>query len=632
MSRVATISMRSLFRDEKHGRLAGLVVLLLLTATVFSPVLYNGFTGWDDALYVTENPLVKALSWSAVPGIFSTFVSGNYHPLAVLLLAVEYRFFGPDPEPFHGISLLLHLVNTALVFRLLLLLMDCRYSGIGGAPPAREDRTGCAGALFGTLLFALHPMRVESVAWVSDQKDLLAAFFALFALSLYAGSGREKGVRRKAALILLFILALFSKATMVVLPPVLLLIDHLRGALDRRAWLEKIPFFFAAAVFGVTAIAARASYQPVLQESSLGLGPTLSMGLYRFLCYYLARTVAPFTTAFPLYPAPAATTDAVISGMTILVGAFVALCGLVALSLRWTRVVLFGSLFFFITLLPSLPVAVLGFSADRFSYLPSVALCFIAGAGFQKAWSPHPAGPWRAPTLLPVAAGFICFALAMATFHQSRVWRTSVSLWSSALELYPATPGHEFNRAQAYHNRGLAWHKEGALDRALADLDSAVSLVPDWAAFLTARGMVHSARGEPAAAFNDFTRAIETGSGGGSPLVERGILHSQTGALAAAAADFKRALEIDPANAAARNNLGIVFLDSGEYVAAEEEFTRLLDQVPGSAAAFYGRAAAASALGEHRRALENLVRAEALGYPVEKAFRERVRRQAESQR
>lgn len=622
--------MRALFRNEKQGLLAGSIVLLVITASAFSPVLYNGFTGWDDAVYVTENPLVTALSWRGVVRIYSTFVSGNYHPLAVLFQAAEYRFYGAAPGPYHGSSLLLHLFSTLLVFWLLRLLIG-RYQTTAASPGVNRQQRVEMGALVGALLFALHPMRVESVAWVSDQKDLLASVFALGALVVYAGSSREKGTRRKIAIFLLFVLAMLSKATMLVLPLLLLLIDHLYGALDRRAWREKIPFFCASAAFGVAAIAARASYQPVLQESSPGLGSTLSMCLYRIICYYFIRTVMPFIKNFPLYPAPAAATNAGIPLDTALITGLVVICGLIAFSLRRTRTVLFGSLFFLIALLPSLPVEALGFSADRFSYLPAVGLCFIAGVGFQKTWLLHPESPRIARVLLSVTVGIICIALAVASFRQSGVWRTSVTLWTHALELYPAAPGNEFNRAHAYHYRGLAWQKEGALDRALADFEAAVSLMPDRADFLTARGIVHNARRETAAAQDDFTRAIATGSGGVVPLVERGILRAQAGTLSDATADFNQALEIDPANAAARLNLGIVFLDSGEYEAARREFTRLLDQEPAHAAANYGNAVAESALGHHRRAGKYLARAEALGYPVERAFREQVRRQAESQ-
>lgn len=622
--------MRSSVWNEQRGICTGAIALLVITAFTFSPVLYNGFTGWDDAVYVTENPLVRSLSWSGIAKVYSTFVSGNYHPLAVLFQAVEYRIFGSVPGPYHGASLLLHLVNVLLVFRLIMLLA-VRCPTVVATPGGKGDQRPAVAALTGALLFAVHPMRVESVAWVSDQKDLLASVFALGALVVYAGSSGMKGTRRKIVIFLLFFLAMLSKATVLVLPLLLLLIDHFRGALNRCAWRDKMPLFCASAVFGVAAIAARASYQPVLQEYPLGLGITISMGLYRLLCYYFVRTVMPFTKAFPLYPAPASATNAGIPGDTVLIAGFVVLCGLIALSLRRTRTILFGTLFFLIALLPSLTVEALGFAADRFSYLPAVGLCFIAGVGFQKAWSLRAGSPIIAPVLLSAAVGLGC-TLAVASFRQSHVWRTSVTLWTYALEVYPATPGNEFNRAHAFYYRGLAWQKEGALERALADFDAAVNLMPKRGDFLTARGVIHDVRSETVAALADFTRAIDTGSGGVIPLVERGIIRTRIGAFGDAAADFNRALKIDPANVAARFNLGIVYMESGKHGAALQEFSRLLGREHGNAAALYGRAMALSALGDQRRAGEDLARAEALGYPVVPAFREQVRRQAESQR
>jgi hypothetical protein len=237
-------------------RAVALVFVLAATAAAFSPCLDNGFTTWDDDIYVTDNPLVARGLPGGVPAIFTTFVSGNYHPLVVLSHAVEYRLFGLNPRPYHAVNLALHLVNTALVFYLLILVL-------GG-----DLAASAAAALF----FAVHPLRVESVAWVSDRKDLLGAAFFFAGLAVYLRQIRQPGHRRHGLLLLLFLLALLSKGTAVVFPLALLLCDWLHGRMDRAALIGKIPLFTLSALFGAIALAARHAYQGVLREGGLSAG------------------------------------------------------------------------------------------------------------------------------------------------------------------------------------------------------------------------------------------------------------------------------------------------------------------------------------------------------------------------
>ena len=209
-----------------------LLPVLALTAICFLPMLSNGFTNWDDELYVKENPLLKGPDWQ---GIFSQASASNYHPLTILSLAFNYAISGTDPFSYHLVNWLLHILNTGLVFIFI-------YKISGKKPYV---------AAFAAVIFGVHPMHVESVAWVSERKDVLYALFFLLALLQY-WRFLETGKRVKAIFcFVFFVLSLLSKPAAIILPFVLLLLDYWYGrSVNWKVVAEKIPFFALSLVFG----------------------------------------------------------------------------------------------------------------------------------------------------------------------------------------------------------------------------------------------------------------------------------------------------------------------------------------------------------------------------------------------
>ena len=585
---------------------ATLVAILLAVAFAFSPCLDNGFTTWDDDVYVTDNPLVARGFPGGLPAIFTTFVSGNYHPLVVLSHAIERRLFGLDPRPYHAVNLGLHLLVTALVFHLLLSL------------PGVSLAAAAAGALF----FAVHPLRVETVAWVADRKDLLGAAFFLGGLAAHLRDLRQPGRTRRAAVLLLFLLALLSKATTVVFPVALLLCDWLHERLDAKAVTGKVSLFALSLLFGGIAIAARQSYQGVLQEGGLGAGETVFLGAYRLLCHYLVRFALPGTAAFPLYPAVEPGIGALVLRLAGLAAALAALGCLVALTLRRTRVVAFGALFFLVTLLPSLSVEVLGFSADRFTYLPAFGISCVVAAAFHGLLASRPGRTAPGRVLAAAGATAAAAALALASRERCAVWRDSVSLWTAAVETYRAAPRSAHNLAYAFLYRGEAWERQGDAPSALADLDRAVGISPGNPAFLAARGRVRAAGRDPGGARSDYDAALRLDPRHAGALIGRGILSAEAGAFQDALDDFSGALEANPRNAEASFNLGVLHLNLGEDAKALAFFARAAELDPGNAAALYGRARSSFGLGDYRSASADLERSMALGYPDDASLRD----------
>lgn len=258
-------------------RLAAVALLLLAVAAAFQPCLDNGFTTWDDDVYLTRNPAVSGPLVAGLRDALTSFRLGSYHPLTLLSFLVEYRLFGPHPLGYHALSLLLHAATVLLVFLLLLRLCG-----------------DALGSLAGTLLYGVHPLRVESVAWISDRKDLLSTLCFLLALAAYLAWRRDRRHRWYALSLAATLGALLAKGSALSLPVVLLLLDWLEGRkLSLASLREKLPHAALALCFGALALRARHDFQGVLEEGALSLPRTLALGVHRLTWHFLRRHVLP---------------------------------------------------------------------------------------------------------------------------------------------------------------------------------------------------------------------------------------------------------------------------------------------------------------------------------------------------
>src|SRR6187549_2618519 len=215
-------------------------VILLLSFVIYLPVFNNKFLAWDDNLYIKDNPLIYSIN---LKDIFSQYVMGNYHPLTILTFAIEYQFFGLNETGYHVINLLLHLLNVVLVFYVINLLVN--------NPTV---------ALVAALLFGIHPLHVESVAWAAELKDLLYTFFFLASYIFYLKYLTSPQKKLYVLSLLLFFLSLLSKAMAASLPAVLILTDYFKGRkINTKTLLEKLPFILLSIGFGIVAVWAQKS-------------------------------------------------------------------------------------------------------------------------------------------------------------------------------------------------------------------------------------------------------------------------------------------------------------------------------------------------------------------------------------
>ena len=500
-----------------------LTVILGFTTIAFLPSLKNDFMPtWDDILYVTNNPMIWQLDQASFKAMFSTPVNSTYVPLTLLSFAVEYHFFGLDPHGYHVTNLLLHLICTLLVFLFL-----------------RRLKLDAIYATFGAVLFGIHPMHVESVAWITERKDLLYSLFYLCSMNLYL-IFVQKGYKTWRYLflsILFFILSLFSKIQAVTLPLSLLLVDYLlERPLKSRLILEKIPYLILSLVFGIAGILI------LKQHGTLDTGDTFSffqrmlLGLYA-LSAYLIKFIDPFHLSAS-YPFPVITGQYLPALYYLNLVFLLAVAFIVYRSVRYTRAVLFGSLFFLFNIMFLLQVYRAGYAymADRFSYIPYIGLAFIAG------WSLYKIAPLNnvKKYMVMVAMSIILVLFASMASDRCKVWKNGETLWTDVLEKYPE------GNAVAYSNHGLICEDSGQLENALADYSKAIEINPKYTKAYYNLGNVNVKLSHLDKAIVNYTKAIEIRPKFVQAYFNRGLAYGNLGRFDKALDDFNRVIEIDP--------------------------------------------------------------------------------------
>jgi tetratricopeptide (TPR) repeat protein len=546
-----------------NRRIAVALCLALAAAALF-PTLRNGFTTWDDPKYILGNPLVQGLSPGSVVAMFTTpQYEGNYHPVTLLVIALEHSLFSSSPFGYHLVSLLLHLLATYLVYRFLLALTKTEALAFGAA-----------------LLFGVHPLHVEPVAWLSDQKDLLYTVFYLGAAVSYVryrDSGESRHLYR--AVLPLFLLSLLSKGLAVTLPVALLLIDAYRERALTAGGLRKLlPFFALSVVFGVLAINAQASAGAITVAG-------VDTPVEKLLCaskgyvLYIVKLVAPFGLS-PWYPYPLS----VPASYWIYPPLAAAVVAAAIARRRKYPVVFFGVAWYSVTVAPVLQLLQVGNAemADRYAYLPSVGILLILVWAFVTVTARFGAGT-TARSLPRIAAGAYVLLLAGISVPAGGVWRDGTTLWGRVVERFPDSP-------KGWFNRGAAYHEAGAYRLAVADYDRAIALNPKYPYAWSNRGLSVFFLGDRERALADITR--ELGERPDDPEVRflRGNVLATLSRFGEAAADFTVVLKDKPGDFDATVQRGLVYTSARDYPKAEADFDHAIALRPSDPNLYFNRA------------------------------------------
>ncbi len=627
--------MKRLMHDKKLP-----LILLCLTASTllaFWQVHQCDFLNYDDDLFVTENRIVQnGLSLDGIGWAFTTFHFGNWHPLTWLSHMLDVQLFGLNPRGHHLTNLLFHIANTLLLFSILHRMTQSPW------------RSGFVAALF-----ALHPLHVQSVAWVAERKDLLSTCFWMLTMGAYLAYVKRPEPWRYLAVVVLFTLGLMAKSMLVTLPFVLLLLDYWplhrfgrktipveirdkavkpsstakRNARQGRKpiamedpgegkpgrpeafggpWAclwpligEKIPLFVLTAIFCVVTYIAQ---QQAGGVRSFALFP-MSVRIWNaFVSYmlYIAKTVWPSDLAV-LYPHPVVWP---LWQVLISVGLFVIVT---FVAIRWaTRFpyVTVGWFWYTGTLVPVIGLVQIGGHAlaDRFTYVPLIGLFIMAAWGI-----PELLKGWRfRKEALAAASALILLGLIPVTWKQVGYWQNSITLYDHTLSVTR-------QNSHIYNNRGIAYHRLGNPARAIQDYNQAIEIDPEFAEHYNNRGLAYSSLGNLTRAMEDYNRAIEIDPGYAMAYSNRGIAYQKLGNPTLAIRDYDRAIEIDPTNAKPFNNRGASYLSLGNPGRAIQDYDRAIEIDRNYAMAYHNRGIAYGHLGHHEKAMEDLISAARLG-------------------
>ena len=537
--------------------------LALVTRLVYEPVFHAQFIGFDDPNYVTANPhVLSGITLANLRWAFVTTHTGNWQPLTWISLMLDSQFFGPRAGAFHAVNLLLHVANTLLLFLWL------------------HHATGAKwrGALVAAL-FALHPLHVESVAWITERRDMLSTLFwmlALFGYTDYAKTGR---VSRYFIALLLFGIGLMAKPMLVSLPCVLLLLDYwpLRRFAERgtfRLLIEKLPFLaFSIASSAVTLLVTREQAMTPLDTVPIFLRAENAALAYTA---YIGKMFWPAGLAviypYNLHPSPV---HALVSLAALMIAS------VAVISTRRSKPYLFtGWFWFLVTLAPVIGIIQVGLQAmaDRWTYIPFIGLFIIL------AW-----GGWEASSLLRIPRFVQALGVSIALALCAWLTRAQLRYWHDSIALFQHAANVTVENGVAEANLGLALAEQGRYDEAIAHYKTALQSQPR-AIIWNNLGQALVATGKLEEAINAFQNALRLNPSFSSAHRNLALALVRTGRQQESLIHFGDAVRLEPENASMHNNYAIMLSRAGRTDEAIWEFQTALRLAPDAATTHFNLA------------------------------------------
>jgi protein O-mannosyl-transferase len=630
--------------SRRRWLLAAVCISLALGVwAIFGQTLGFGFVEYDDNEYVYENPqITHGLNPEAILWAFTHVHSANWHPITTLTHMFDCEVYGLHPWGHHLGNMLLHSVAAILLFLLL------------------QQMTGALWrSAFVAAVFAVHPLHVESVAWISERKDVLSGVFfmlTLMAYCRYAPRQKSAGTRswsffRSPAYwvaLMVFALGLMSKPMLVTLPFVLLLLDywplqrftlHSPRSTIAQLLLEKVPFLLLTAVSCIATIWAQKDAVTSLEKLNFPLRISNALVSY---AVYVWQMIHPVGLAV-IYPHPGNHMAPWKIGVSAL---FLLLVSAgVAAGTRKHPFLLVGWLWYLGMLVPVIGLMQVGTQAmaDRYTYLPQIGLYIIVAWGAVQV-----CGSWRYSRLILAAGGAAIIAsLLLLAYVQTSYWKNGVTLMTHALacnsnnslahnnlgvaltgqgqvaeaiQHYERAVKLDPNDAQAYYNLGSAWLEQGKLAEAIENYEQAIKLKPDYAEAYNNLGVVLARQRELPRAIQEYERAIQLKPDYAEAYYNLGLSHSEQGKLPEAVADYEQAIKLKPDYAQAYNNLGAALAKQGKLFEATKNYERVLELRPNDAEAYYNLGVALDEQGKLPEAIADYQQAIRLKPDYAKAY------------
>lgn len=533
--------------------------ILLLTAIAYLPTLNAGFVNWDDPDYIYNNYVIKDLS--RLTDFFTVPIQGNYHPITMMSLALNYAVSGYDAWSYHLFNLVLHLFNCFLVYRFALVL----------------SRNNSLIAFITSLLFAIHPMHVESVAWVSERKDLLYTLFFLaghIAFTKYVDTANKK---QYWMTLVFLVLSLLSKPAAVIFPVSLFCIDILRNrAFSFNLFIEKIPFFIPALLMGLLTVNAQKEIGATGEEY-FGLASNILFGFYGIMMYFFKLVLPLGQSAF--YPFPPLNEK--LSAAYYVAPLFTVLLGLL-IYFTWKKhkAIVFGIGFYIVNLLLVLQVFSVGSAviAERYTYVPYIGIFYVIGYLLNILVKQNTKKGYQ--IAIPIGSIFSILA-----FLQVQNWKDSTSLWDSVINNQPSSRAYssraelygnekqyakaieyytkavQLNKAdhEAFNNRANIYLDLNKFDSAYIDYRNALSVNPGYNITYDNLGVLFVKKNMLDSAFYYLNKAIQLNPNYKPPYNNRAVCYINTQRYQEAINDWEIFLRFEPDNADIMNSIGLCY-------------------------------------------------------------------------
>ena len=538
----------------QHNNLIPVLICLslaILTVITFWSLKDCGFINFDDPIYVYENHYVQSgLNWNSIIQAFSSElakVSGHWCPVTWLSLMLDYQIFGLNPQGFHLTNLLFHVMNTILLFLVL-----------------RRMTKKLWPSAFVAALFAIHPLHVESVAWITERKDVLSTFFWMLTMGAYSYYVEHQGFQRYFFILLFFVLGLMAKPMLIILPFVLLLLDYWplqrfvvkKPADPEYKWSliypllwEKVPLFALIILSSIVTYFAAQVGGGFASIEALPLGVRIGNAFVSYITY-IGKMIWPSNLAV-LYPHPGLLVSWQVMGSVFLL---IAITVAVFWRAKRSPYLATGWLWYLGTLVPVLGIVQAGSQAmaDRYTYVPLTGLFIMVAWGIPdllKKWN-------HRKEILLASSALIILSLSIITWIQVGYWQNSITLFDHTLKITD-------NNWLIYSDRCTTYYVLGNYSQAIDDCSRAIEIKPDLAEVYNSRGLAYCSLGNCSQAIDDYGRAIEIRPNYAEAYINRGNAYRRLGNYKQAIEDLNMAIKIKPDFADAYNSRGSTYLMLG---------------------------------------------------------------------
>lgn len=535
--------------NQKHHIL--LATIIVATIGIYFQTLSFDFVNWDDDYYVTNNLQVSNPTIHNLALFFTQGNTANYHPITMLSLALNYAIGGENATGYHLFNLLFHLLNTILL-----------YLWVKNLWPKQMYLP-----LIIASIFALHPMHVESVAWISSRKDVLFFFFYFLGLLSYHHFYRQKKTKYFIYTLGFFMLSALSKPTAVIFPIHLLLIDYLLNIkISFRLLVEKTPFIIVSILIGLATIYVQTDAGAV-NIDAYSLIERIQLASYAINLYVIKFFLPTHLSSF--YPYPLLPFDTLVS-----IAPFISIGvgGLLFWRFRLNRNMVFGMLFFLISILLLVQLVTVGSTiiSERYTYLAYVGLSISIYFIIEQLISKHL--NFQGNTFL-IISSLILLSCTWVSFNRIKVWENGETLWTDAIDKFPQVAG-------SWGGRGVYYRLEKKYTKALKDLNQAVFLNPNEPMFYSNRGNIFFDLGKDDEALLDYNNCIRLDSTDENAYANRGAIFGRRGKYDQALNDLNTAIRISPNIMNTYMNRGIIYSQMNQRNLAKNDFKTCISLDP----------------------------------------------------